>query len=169
MNKVIVGVVVGAAVVGGLLFVLNRPEPAPPTPKERLSEAAEGIREATQEAVEVASDAAEDAGEGLASSTKEAVDEMKAEVAEAYADVAERVAQTSQETQEQMARFLTDWKASGIMTEEGIDFAAATAAVEASDMSVDAKANVIAVLNALRDAPGAVEKKLDALMTLLKT
>ena len=169
MNKVIVGAVIGAAIVGGLVFVLNRPEPAPPTPKERLAEAAEDIREATQEAVEAASDAAEDAGEALASSTKEAVEEMNAEVAEAYAGVAERVALTSQGTQAQMARFLADWKATGIVTEDGIDFTAAKAAVDASDLSTDAKANVTAVLSALRDAPGAIEDKLDALKTLLKT
>jgi len=168
MNKTIVGAVIGAAVVGGLVFVLNRPEPASPTPKERLAEAAEDIRDATQEAVEAASDAAEDAGEALASSTKKAVEEMKAEVAEAYAGVAERVALTSQDTQAQMARFLADWKAAGIMTEDGIDFTAATAAVGASDLSADAKTNVIAVLNALRDAPGAIEEKLDAFKTLLK-
>jgi len=169
MNKVIVGAVIGAAVVGGLVFVLNRPEPTPPTPKERLAEAAEEIRDVTQEAVEAASDAAEDAGEALASGTKEAVEKMKSEVVETYADVAERVAQTSQDTKRQMKRFLTDWKASGIVTEEGIDFAAAAATIEASDLSAEAKANVISVLNALRDAPGVFAEKLDALKTLLKT
>jgi hypothetical protein len=54
------------------------------------------------------------------------------------------------------------------VTEDGIDFAAATAAVDASDLSADAKTKVVAVLNALRDAPGAMGEKLDALKTLLK-
>jgi len=169
MNKIIVGAVIGAAVVGGLVFVLNRPEPAPPTPKERIEKAAKDIRTATQETVDAASDAVQDASDALASSSKEAVEEMKAEVAEAFAGVAERVALTSQDTQAQMTRFLADWKAAGIMTEDGIDFAAARAAVDASDLSAKAKTNVIAVLNALRDAPGAIEEKLDALKTLLKT
>ena len=57
----------------------------------------------------------------------------------------------------------------GNLTEDGIDFATATAAVDASDLSADAKANVVAVLNALKDAPGAIEEKLDALKSLLKT
>ena len=169
MNKTIVGAVIGATVVGGLVFVLNRPEPAPPTPKERMEEAAKDMRKATQKAVEAASDAAQDAGDALASSTKATVEEMKAEVAEAFADMAEQVARTSLDTQAQMVRFLADWKATGIMTEDGIDFAAATAAVNASDLSADAKANVVAILNALRDAPGAIEEKLDALKSLLKT
>ena len=169
MNKIVVSAVIGAAVVGGLVFALNRPEPPPPTPKERLTEAAEEIREATQEAIAAASDATEDASEALASDAEKVVDEMKAEVAEAYAGVAERVAHTSQQTQAQLARMLADWKATGIVTEDGIDFVAATAAVQASDLSTDAKANVIAIMNALRAAPGAVENKLDALHALLKT
>ena len=169
MNKLIAGIVVGVAVAGGVAFLLNRPEPAPPTPKERLEEAAKDIRKATKYAVDAASDAAQEAGEALATSTKTAVEEMKAEVAEGYVALAEKVALTSQDTQAQITQFLADWKASGIVTEDGIDFAAATAAVDASDLSAEAKANVAAVLTALQDAPGAAKEKLDALKTLLKT
>lgn len=64
---------------------------------------------------------------------------------------------------------LADWKATGIVTEDGIDFVAATAAAQASDLSTDPKANVIAVMNALRDAPGALEDKLSALNAFLRT
>lgn len=169
MNKIITGAVVIVAIAVVAFYALNRPEPEPPTPKERLSEAAEDIREATQEAAEAVSDAAEDASEALANSTSVSVSEMKAKVAETYADVAVRVANTSQETQTQLTRFLADWKASGIVTEDGIDFDKAVAAVEESDLSVAAKANVTAVLTALRNAPGAFEEKLDALKTLLNT
>jgi len=166
MSKTVVWIAIIVAIAAVGIYAFTRPEP---TPKERLAEATDDIREATQEAVEAASDAAADAGEALANSATEAVDEMKAEVTEAYADVAERMAQTSQETQVQLTRFLADWEASGIMTEEGIDFTRATEAVEASDLSAKAKANVIAVLTALRNAPGAFAEKLDALKTLLKT
>ena len=148
---------IGAAIVGTLVFVLNRPEPAPPTPEERLTKAAEEIRNATKDSVEAVSDAAREAVGGIAT-----------QVSEGYADVAERVAQTSRETQKELGRFLADWRTKGILTEEGIDFAAATEAVESSTLSTEAKANVVAVLNALRDAPGTFEKKLNALKLLLE-
>lgn len=169
VNKIVVSAVIGVAVIGGFVFVLNRPEPLPPTPKERLAQAAEEIQEVTQEAIEAASDATKDASDALANDAKEAVGEMTAEVAKAYDGIAERVALTSQDTQAQLAQMLTDWKATGIVTEDGIDFNAATAAVQASDLSTDAKANVVAIVNALRDAPGALEDKLSALNSFLKT
>lgn len=169
MNKTIVGTVLVAVIAGIAIYALNRPEPVPPTPKERLVEAAEDIREATKEAVEAASDAAEDAGEALASSANDKVDEMKAAVADTYADLAEQMAQTSQETMRQLNQLLADWKASGIVADGRIDFNKAAAAVEASDLSADAKANVISVLTALRNAPGAIKERLDALETLLNT
>jgi gas vesicle protein len=157
MSKVFLGAVIGAAIVGALVFALNRPEPVPPTPEERLTKAAEEIRDATQESVEAASDAA-----------REAVGGITAQVTEGYADVAERVAQTSQETQIELTRFLAEWRAKGIVTEEGVDFAAATEAIEGSELSAEAKENTIAVLSALRDAPGTFEKKINALRTLLE-
>ncbi|NDR59430.1 hypothetical protein [Aliiruegeria sabulilitoris] len=157
MSKVLLGAVLGAAIVGALVFLLNQPEPVPPTPEERLNKAAEEIRDATQESVEAASDAA-----------REAVGGIMGQVAEGYADVAERVAQTSQETQKELTRFLAEWRAKGILTEEGVDFAAATEAIEGSELSAEAKENAIAVLNALRDAPGTFEKKLNALNILLE-
>lgn len=154
-------IVIGAA---GVIYFLDRPEP---TPQERLSEAAEQAGEAAEEAVEALSEAAQEVGEDLANSTRETAEDMKAKVSIALAEVAEQVARASEETQAQLRQFLEEWKAAGIMTEDGIDFAKAKAAVEASDLSADAKANVSAVLKALQDAPGAFEEKLDALRTLL--
>lgn len=169
MSKSILGGLVIIVAVAAAIYLYNRPEPIPATTQERLEAAATKASEAAQEAVDAVSDAAQDAGEAMTTSAGEMADEMKAKVSDALADVAMQVAQVSEETQAQMRQFLKDWDATGVLTEDGIDFARATAAIEASDLSDGAKRNVIAVLTAVRDAPGAFKEKLDALKTLLNT
>lgn len=167
MNRMVLGTAIAAIIIGVAVYFSTRPEPVPPTPKERLTQATEEIRTATQEATGAVSDAARQTGEDLASQVSEGADEVKAAVAEIAAGMAGRVSQFSQETQGQLTRFLTDWRATGIVTQDGIDLGKAAAAVEASDLSVEAKANIMAVLTALQDAPGAFEEKLEALKSLL--
>lgn len=166
MSKPIIAAVVIVAVAALAIYKVTRPEP---TPQERLAEAAEKASEATQEAVGAVSDAAQDVGEALTSSASDLAEEMKSKVSDSLADMAEQVAQTTEDTQAQMRQFIDEWEASGIVNDDGIDFTKATAEIEASDMSVGAKANVIAVLTSLQEASGAFEEKLDALKTLLNT
>ena len=164
MNKNVLGLVIGAAVVGVVLFMMSRPEP---TPSERLAEATEEIKDATQEAVEAASEAVEEAITVTVDATKEKTEEMKVALAESLADMTEDVATISQDAQAQLKQFLNDWEASGVLTEAGIDLTKATEAVDASGLSADAKTQVNSVLTALQNAPGAFKEKLDALKALL--
>jgi hypothetical protein len=154
------GVLVAVAVVlfiGGLVFALNRPEP---TPAERLDKAAKDAAESIREASDAVSDAVTTAKESLAKEVEKTSSELSDSMAASAALMAEEIASSADRTKDRLQAFLAEWKASGIITDAGIDFDAAIEAVDESDLSDEAKARAKTILVALRDAPGAFEARL---------
>lgn len=149
MGKVIIGAIIGAAIVVAGVMFLNKPEP---TPEERLKDAIENIGDATKDAAEAATDAAEDVAEAMATSAANAANEM-----------AEYATKLSSDTKAQLEEKLTDWKESGIISDDGFDFGKATTALEESNLSEAAKKQITDILEALRDTPDDFKVQMDEL------
>jgi uncharacterized protein (DUF885 family) len=153
-------IAVVAVVVAAAIYTFTRPEP---TPAERLSEAA-------QEAGDALSDAADDltSATGEAAETLQAEAEAKMEEFEASANtlsdtISEQMTITSDEARQEIESLISDWRETGIVTENGIDFDAALSAVESSQMSTETKEQVTAFVEFLRDTPGDAKVKLEEL------
>lgn len=154
MNKVILGALLGAAVVVAGLFILNKPEP---TPEEKMKAALENAGDAAQDAVSAAADVVSEVGESVSQSASQAVLEMTG-----YAT------NLSNETKVQLEQKLAEWKAVGIVTEDGFDFEKAATAIKESSISEASKAQINEILEALRKAPESFEAQLNELIKQLE-
>ena len=162
-SKTILGILVIVAV-GALAYVAMKPEP---TPQERLQDAAEQAGEAVQEAAESVSEAATDAGDAIKQQAETTAEELASQMAETVAALSEQVNATAQETRDGLKALIAEWKSSGIVTDNGVDFEKAAAALEESDLSEEAKTQGKALLEFLRDAPGEASAKLKELEAAL--
>lgn len=163
MNKLLI--VLGLlAVAGAAVYFVSQPEP---TPQERLSEAAEDASDALRSAAEELADAAEDAGDAVREEIQSTADDLSDQMAETSAALAERVSSTAEETRAALAELIETWRATGIVTDDGIDYDAAIDAIASSGLSEGAKAQSVSLLEAVRDAPGAATEKLAELEAAL--
>lgn len=164
MNKSTIFGTLAVLAIGIAIYAFTRPEP---TPEERLSEAAVEAANAVDEAVTALSDAAQEAGEAAAEELQNATNELQESAASAAAELMEQVNSSAQETKQGLLELIEAWKASGIVSEDGIDFDKAIATIEGSNLSVDAKSQAEAIIIALRDAPDLASKKLSELEAAL--
>ena len=155
---VILAILVIAA--GAVIFALNRPEP---TPAERLSDAVQDVGDAAEDVVEELAAVAEDTVEAAKSEVEAKSEELQGQAATALEAVTAEVTQMSEDTRSQLEGLLQEWRDSGIVTDDGIDYDAATAAINASELSADAKTELIGLLTFVRDLPGDVDANLQAL------
>ncbi|MEM9392803.1 MAG: hypothetical protein AAGA38_03035 [Pseudomonadota bacterium] len=164
MNKyILIGSAVLFAVVAVVIFA-TRPEP---TPQEQLMEAAEQAGEAMRDATEAAGQATQEASDAVRQEIRRTAEEVEASLAETATNMMQSISEVSQETSESLLALIGEWRASGIVTSEGIDYDAAVAAVESSDMDFSMKARFISLLEDLRDAPDRAVAKLEELETAL--
>ena len=164
MNRNLVITLVVVVAIGVAIFALTRPEP---TPKERLAEAAEQAADAAEKAVDAVTDAATEAGEAVQKDLTETAKEIESEASEAMVALVEEVTAVSQETRGHLTDLIARWRETGIVTEDGIDFDAAIAAVEAGDLDAETKSQVTKMIEMLRDAPGEAKAKLEQLEAVL--
>ena len=163
MNKLLIAVgLLGVAAVA--IYFATRPEP---TPTERLADAAEDAADAIQDAADEVSEAASEAGEAIGAEIEETTENMSAQMAEATAGLAEQVSGASEETRAALSETVDSWRATGIITDEGIDYDAATAAVAESDFSDETKSQMTSIIEFLRTAPGEATDMLAELETAL--
>ncbi len=159
MQRNIVLIAAGVVVVG-LAVVLLRPEP---TPEDKLRDAAEQAGEAAREAAGALGEAVSDATETATAELENASQQLS----DSAVEMVESVAEASEATRASLTGLIEEWRASGIITEDGIDFDAALAAVEISELDQDTKTQISALLAALRDAPAEAQAKLQELEALL--
>lgn len=149
-----------AAAIAALTMYLTRPEP---TPAERLSDAVQEAGEAAQDAAKELADAAEETVAALQKETEAKADELRSEAAVAMDALSKKVTETSATAQQEMENFISDWRSTGIVTENGIDFDAAVASVNETDLDAETKKQINNLLTFLRDLPGEAAAKLEAL------
>lgn len=154
MNKVILGAILGAAVVVAGYLIFNKPEP---TPEERLKSALEDAGAAAQDAADAAADAVSGVGEALAISASEAATEM-----------ATYVEKLSLESKAKFEAELAEWKETGIISDNGIDFEKAAIEVQNSDLSISVQAQINDILEAMQKAPDSFNEQLKELMRQLE-
>lgn len=154
MNKVILGALIGAAVVAAGFFLLNKPEP---TPEERLKSALEDASNSAKEAADAAADVVGEVGTAISASASDAA-----------AEIAGYVEKLSDDTKAKFDAELAEWKAEGIITDDGFDFNKAVAALQDSDLSASAKTQINQVLEAMRDAPEAFDEQFKELKEQLE-
>ena len=70
---------------------------------------------------------------------------------------------TTSEVKKELDVLLEEWRASGIVTDDGIDFGAAIEAVETSQLEAETKSQIKTIIEFVRDAPGEAKEKLEAL------
>jgi hypothetical protein len=164
MQKTILIIVAAGALIATLYYV-TRPEP---TPADRLSDAIEDVGQAARDSAEQLANAANEAAEALQSQVESKSDELQSQAEEVTVALATRLSDTTQDAQDRLTALMQIWRETGIVTDSGIDFDAAIAAVEETDMSTDERAQVISILEFVRDAPGAAQRKMTALETALQ-
>lgn len=154
MSKIIIGALLGAAIVVAGFFLFDKPEP---TPEDRLKEALENVGDASQEAAKAAADVVGEVGQAISTSASQAA-----------MDMAAAATQLSNSSKVELEKMLTEWKAKGIVTEEGFDFEKAATAIKESDLSEATKTQIDQVLEAFRKAPEAFNAQLNELMKQLE-
>lgn len=159
MQKTLV-VIAALIAVGAVIFALNRPEP---TPAEKLSDAVEDVGDATQELVEELATAAEETAEAAQKEVEAKVEELQSEAATTLEAVAAEVTAMSEDRRKELEGLVQEWRDSGIVTDEGIDFDAAITAVNESQLEADSKAQLVEFLTFVRDLPGDAQANLQAL------
>ena len=164
MNRTVLLSVIALVAIGIAVFALTRPEPMP---QERLSDAVEDASEAAQDAVKALSDAASETGKAVSAELSDTAQNLNEELNSAATSIVEGVTQASDATRNRLNDLLDEWRASGIVSPDGIDFDAAIAAVANLDMEADTKSQLTALLAMVRDAPGAATAKLKELETAL--
>lgn len=164
MNKSILVGAVAVCVVGAVLLYTMRPEP---NPQEQLRDAAEQAGDAVRDATEAVGEAAQEATDAAREEMARTSEEISTSLSETAASMMESVTDVSQETADAVTAMIEEWRSSGIVTSEGIDFDAAVAAVDASDMDPAVKTKFTALLEDLRDAPDQAMAKLQELETAL--
>ncbi|PRY21245.1 hypothetical protein CLV78_110120 [Aliiruegeria haliotis] len=155
--KILIGALLGGAIVFAVVFFMKQPEP---TPEERLDEAAQQAGEAAKDAVDALKDAANDATGALADDLSKSADEISKQLEMASADLSERIASSSSAARGELDKMMADWKATGILTESGMDFDKAKEAINRSELPEDAKSQIALVLDFLDTAPGAFDARL---------
>ncbi len=163
--KVLIGAVIGGALVFAVFFFMNQPEP---TPEERLEDAAQQAGEAAKDAVDALKDAANEATGALAEDLSKSAEEIAGQLEAASADLSARISNSSAEAQAALDQMVSDWKATGILTEEGIDFDKANDAIVSSDLPDEAKSQLALVLNFLKAAPGAFDARVKEVESALQ-
>lgn len=154
MRKVILGAAIGAAVVVAGYLLLNKPEP---TPEERLKSAIEDAGDAAQEAADAAKDVVGDVGTAIANSASDTAAEM-----------ARYVEELSDDTKAKLEAELAEWKASGIISDDGFDFDKAVEDLKNSELSSSAQEKINDVLKTLQEAPEAFDEQLEELRKQLE-
>ncbi len=147
-------------VVGVVVYSLTRPEP---TPAERLSEAAQEVGDATRDAAEELAAVAEETVEAVQDQTEAKVDEMQNDAAEVVDAISKELTTASADARTQLETLVQEWRDTGIVSDEGIDFDAAIAAVNATELDSETKLQVNGLLESMRDLPGDAKMKLEAL------
>lgn len=155
MMKVILGVVIGAAIVGGIIFWQNRPEP---TPAERFEKAINDAGDAMSEAQDALKDGAAAAGK-----------DFQSRMEEAAAGVAESLGLTIEEMSAEVTGLVDKWQQEGILTENGFDYDKATEAVSESDLAKNTKDQLNAMLAQIRETPEVFEQKWQEIGALLQS
>ncbi|MDJ0858178.1 MAG: hypothetical protein QNI90_17715 [Dinoroseobacter sp.] len=164
MNKSILIGIVAVCVIGGVIFYTTRPEP---TPQERLQDAAEQAGDAMRDATEAVGEAAQEASEAARAEIQRSAEELEASLTETVTNMVANVGAVSEETANAVTALIEEWRASGIVTPEGIDHDAAVAAVEASDLDVSIKERFVSLLEDLGEAPDVALAKLQELEAAL--
>ncbi|MCV6823900.1 MULTISPECIES: hypothetical protein [Halocynthiibacter] len=154
MMKVILGIVIGAAVVGGVYYWQTKPEP---TPAERIEKALNDAGDAAKEAQEALKDGATMAGKDL-----------QAKMEETAAEFAESIGMTVEQMSAEVTGLVEKWEQEGILTENGFDYNKATDAVNDSTLAQDTKDQIDALLEQIRDTPEVFEQKWKEIGALLK-
>ncbi|MGR3616644.1 MAG: hypothetical protein ACU0BB_11450 [Paracoccaceae bacterium] len=139
----------------GVAYATFRPQPEP-TPAERLQQAAEDAQSALSDATDAAADSARAAGEAIS-----------ADVQNSLADMAESIAAQSEDFSAGAQGLIAAWNETGIVTENGIDYAKASALVAQSDLAQGTKAQVDEILKQIEQSPENITKYLDELKALL--
>ena len=152
MQKTLIWVVAAAAIAAAI-YAMTRPEP---TPAERLSDAAQEAGEAAKDAVQELANAAEDTLDAVQNEAEASMSALSAELTAA-----------SEETRTALEGLVQDWQDTGIITENGLDFDAATAAINEADLDDSTKAELNGLLAFIRDLPGETQAKMDALKDAL--
>lgn len=156
-----VGLIVIVGVAGlAAIYALTRPEP---TPVERLSEAAREAGDALSDAADDLTSATGEAAEALQVEAEAHIEELEANVAMLSNTISEQMTETSGEVRKEIESLIADWRETGIVTDNGIDFDAAIGAVNTSEMPTETKTQVIAFMEFLRDTPGDAKVKLEEL------
>lgn len=159
MKNVVIAAVAVIAI-GAAIFILNKPEP---TPAERLSDAVQDVGEAAQDVVEEIAAAAEETVEAAQKEAEGRADELQDQAASALEAVSTEVANISDETKKELEGLVQEWRDSGIVTDEGIDFDAVVSAINASDLDDETKSQMVEFVTFLRDLPGDMQSNLQAL------
>ncbi|MFC3612897.1 hypothetical protein ACFORG_03905 [Lutimaribacter marinistellae] len=164
MNKTAIIGILAVAAIGIAIFALTRPEP---TPQERLSDAVGEASGAVEDAVKALGDAANEARDAAADELQAATTELQDSAINMAATVMEQVNSSAQETKEELRRLMEEWKSSGVVTEEGINFDNALATVEASNLSARSKDLITELLSSLQSLPAEATAKLAELEAAL--
>lgn len=157
--KVLFGVVIGAVIVFAAWFFMNQPEP---TPQEKLGEAVEQAGDAAKDAMDAVKDATSEAADSLATDLSKSADDLAVQIQAAGADISQRIGGASDEAKAELTGMLADWKASGIVTDTGIDLDKASEALGASDLTQEAKTQIEALLQYINEAPETFAARLGA-------
>ncbi|MFK7875683.1 MAG: hypothetical protein AB8B71_07855, partial [Paracoccaceae bacterium] len=147
-------------VAAAAIYALTRPEP---TPAERLSEAAQEAGGTLSDAVDDLTSAAGEAAEALRVESKAQMEELEASATILSDTISGQMNETSGEVRKEIESLIADWRETGIVTDNGIDFDAAISSVDTSEMPTETKTQVIAVMEFLRDTPGDAKVKLEEL------
>ena len=153
-------IVVATVVVAAAIYALTRPEP---TPAERLSEAAQEAGDALSDAAGDLTSATSEAAEALQVEAEAKMEEIESSAAILRDTISGQMTETSGEVRKEIESLIADWRETGIVTDNGIDFDAAISAVDTSEIPIETKTQVIAFMEFLRDTPGDAKVKLEEL------
>lgn len=153
-------IAIAAVAVVAVIYAVTRPEP---TPAERMSEAAQEAGDALTDTAENLAATTRDAAEALQAEAEDQLDSVQDNTVALNKAVSAKMAETSEEARQEIANLTIEWRETGIITDEGIDFDAAIDSVDTSAMQPGTKTQVVSFLEFLRDAPGDAKTKLDQL------
>lgn len=156
-----IGTIAAAAII--LVAVVYAPTQPEPVPAERLSDAAQDAGEAAQNTFGELATAAEETAEALQEEVEATIAELQGDVTEAMDAVSAGLTAASEETQNKLKMFVPEWRDSGIVTDEGVDFDAAMASVNDADLSSETKTEINKVLAFIPDLPREARAKLEVL------
>ncbi|MEY8097501.1 hypothetical protein AB9F29_08760 [Falsihalocynthiibacter sp. S25ZX9] len=147
MIKVVLGAVLGAAIVVAGYFLLNKPEP---TSEQRL-------KSALEDAGDAAKDVVGDVGTSIAKGASDKAEGM-----------ARYVEQLSDDAKVKLEIELAKWRESGTISDDSFDFEKAVADLKNSDLSTATQAQINDILKTLQDAPESFDAQLNELRKQLE-